>query len=687
MMRGFKLSLVVAIGTSLVGNPLLHAHGGGGHGGGGGHMGGGHMGGGHMGGGHMGGGHVGGGHYGGGHYGGAHYGHMGGTQHMGTQHMGGVQHMGTQHMGSVQQHHLGTQHLGNVQGSTQHHLGNVQQHSGFSATHQSLNGTHQNFSHLGGTQHLGAQNALGGQHHAPFYQNHALHNANASLTNNTAAHHGLTGSNFTNHNGLNGHNGSQFLSQHNLNGTGTQHHLGGLNQGLNGQGLHHSGNNFLSSHHVAGATSVTAAHHGAFATGQGALNHNHANWNNGLHGNHALYNYHNHPYLNHGNYHRHGNWYGGGGNYWRYPYYGSGFGFGLGFGLGYGLGLGGLGYYGGYGLGYYGGYGLGYYGYGYPCYGYGFGGYGYGLNGYGSCLNGYGYGSTYGNPGWGSLGYFSNCAYQPYSYGYYNNYPGYGYSTYATNGLNGSALAYSPLPTATMGAAVAANAVPAATDTTSGAASGLPTAEQFAQIGETAFKTRDYKGAVRAWRHGLVDDPDNSILVMMLSQALFATEQFSESAGAVQAAMQALPEEKWDVVIKNFRELYGKGEDYTTQLRALEKAAREKPEEPSLRFLLGYHYGFLGYPTEAVKQLEKCVSLAPRDEVAQRVLKLFDAKLPKKNEAPTPGEPPAPGDLKGVPTPIDFVPPPPLNSEPSTADAKAGSAKPVSAAKTDNTTP
>jgi cytochrome c-type biogenesis protein CcmH/NrfG len=166
-----------------------------------------------------------------------------------------------------------------------------------------------------------------------------------------------------------------------------------------------------------------------------------------------------------------------------------------------------------------------------------------------------------------------------------------------------------------------------------------------------------------------VDDPQNGVLVMMLSQALFATQQFNDAAGAVQAATQMLPPDKWDVVIKNFRDLYGKGEDYTTQLRALEKQAREKPDDASLRFLLGFHYGYLGYPTEAVKQLEKCVSLAPQDEVGRKLLKVFSDKLPKKPDAPA--EPPAPGvDPVNLPSPSGDAAAPALNSEPSNPGSK-----------------
>ena len=400
---------------------------------------------------------------------------------------------------------------------------------------------------------------------------------------------------------------------------------------------------------------------------------------NGFHNNNS---FHNHGYLQNGYHHgHHGNgsnyWRGSYGGYgWRYPYYGYGFGYGL----GYGFGFGGLGYYGGYGYG----------GYGYRL------GYGYGLNGYGYCLNGYGYGSPWRYSGLGLCGYVPNCAYlysDPYGYPGYSNYSGY--AGYGGSSLSmQTALAYAPQVSAL---AIAADASPAVvpstalasqqTDTTSGATSGLPTAEQFARIGETAFKSRDYKGAVRAWRHGLVDDPDNAVLVLMLSQAFFATEQYSESAGAIQAAMQTMPEDKWNVVVKNFRDLYGKGEDYTTQIRGLEKAAREKPEDPSLRFLLGYHYGFLGYPQESVKQLEKCVNLAPRDEAAQKLLKLFEDKLPKKKiEPPTPGLAPDSG-LQTNPAPLDFIPPPPLNPAPTAPNLTTATTEPASAATPANSTP
>lgn len=246
---------------------------------------------------------------------------------------------------------------------------------------------------------------------------------------------------------------------------------------------------------------------------------------------------------------------------------------------------------------------------------------------------------------------------------------GYGYgATYAPDGSSTAIISSTPSMTDASQGGPAAPVQIASTDPKSVVAGALPTPEQYAAIGETAFKARDYKSAVRAWRHGLIDDPNNGVLVLMLSQALFASEQFNESAGATQFGMQLVAQDKWDTVVKNYRELYSKVDDYTTQLRALEKAAREKSDDPSLRFLLGYHYGFLGYPKEAVQQLEKCVSLAPEDETAQKLLDMFNDKLPKdpnkKVDPPAPGKPPESGSTTdNVKVPnlnSQVVPPPPL---------------------------
>jgi tetratricopeptide (TPR) repeat protein len=159
--------------------------------------------------------------------------------------------------------------------------------------------------------------------------------------------------------------------------------------------------------------------------------------------------------------------------------------------------------------------------------------------------------------------------------------------------------------------------------------------------GESDFKAGDYKSAVYSWKHAMVDDPQNPVLLMMLAQGLFATGQFEESAGATQAAMQMLPKDKWGVVVNNYKELYGNAQDYTDELRSLEKAVKDKPDNPALRFLLGYHYAYLGFAKEAIDQLDRGLKIAPQDEAAKQLRAEMRAKLPKA-EAPPAAKPPAP---------------------------------------------
>src|SRR6185369_9122043 len=109
------------------------------------------------------------------------------------------------------------------------------------------------------------------------------------------------------------------------------------------------------------------------------------------------------------------------------------------------------------------------------------------------------------------------------------------------------------------------------------------------------FRAGKYKDAIHAWQHALVDDPRNGAYVMLLAQALFADGKYDSAAGALQQGTQMMPPENWGVVIANYKALYPNIGDYTTQLRALETARSDKPDSAALRFLLGWHYGYLGY--------------------------------------------------------------------------------------------
>jgi tetratricopeptide (TPR) repeat protein len=242
---------------------------------------------------------------------------------------------------------------------------------------------------------------------------------------------------------------------------------------------------------------------------------------------------------------------------------------------------------------------------------------GYGYGGYG------GYGS-----GWG-LGYGG--------YGGYGG--GYGYPAY----YNGTAY-NDPSP--------AQIAQPQ-----------TPDSEQYISTGEQAFGSGQYQIALREWQHAMVDNPKNGGVVLMIAQAMFALGQYDQAAGAVQMGMQMLPEGEWGTVVKNYTQLYPNIQNYTDQVKTLEQTRKTHPDDPAMRFLLGYHFGYLGYPKQAVRELDKALDLQPRDLGAQKLRDLFAA------QAGLPARPPAVIQQRARET-IPATPGPEISDEPSDEDTK-----------------
>ncbi len=278
--------------------------------------------------------------------------------------------------------------------------------------------------------------------------------------------------------------------------------------------------------------------------------------------------------------------------------------------------------------------GRGYYGWG------GYRGYGWApYRGYGWRYPYYGYGLGLG-VGVG-IGYG---LYPGYWYGYGYPYPAYGYYGYYANvpDAAGYAGTYGPVPyVAPPPPAVAVESSASVEE------AAVEAAGEFADKGKAAFKAGDYAGAVYALRHAAVDDPHNAELTLLLGQALFATGRYDEAAGATQAAMRRLPKEKWGAVISHYTELYGNTRDYTNQLRALEKRLKEKPNEPALRFLAGFHYAYLGFATQAIDQLDKVLTFVPRDDLARQLRDELRDKLGKPSVVPILPAPAIPGEPQG----------------------------------------
>src|ERR1700751_5690096 len=142
--------------------------------------------------------------------------------------------------------------------------------------------------------------------------------------------------------------------------------------------------------------------------------------------------------------------------------------------------------------------------------------------------------------------------------------------------------------------------------------------------------------ANRAWQHAVVDDPSNGALAMKLALALFAVGKYREAAGTTQQVLMLLPQEKWGQAVGDYKKLYRNPKDYLDQLKNLAKAAADKPNDPALRFLLGFHYGYSGRVADATRELDKLVQLEPRDQLGRKLRDVLAGKT-RKDSMPSTG--------------------------------------------------
>ena len=90
------------------------------------------------------------------------------------------------------------------------------------------------------------------------------------------------------------------------------------------------------------------------------------------------------------------------------------------------------------------------------------------------------------------------------------------------------------------------------------------------------------------------------------------------------------------IVRKHYRDFYSDPREYTRQLRVLEKAIGNKPENPALRFLSGYHYGYLGFVKQSIEQLDKAGSdRVAAIEIMRQLREEMTNKLVKPEAPPT----------------------------------------------------
>jgi thioredoxin-like negative regulator of GroEL len=166
----------------------------------------------------------------------------------------------------------------------------------------------------------------------------------------------------------------------------------------------------------------------------------------------------------------------------------------------------------------------------------------------------------------------------------------------------------------------------------------IPAAGQAAEFqaqAEQAFRERRYEDAARFATHAIVEDDQNGKLHLFASQTMFALGDFRPAAAAIQLAAGQLDREEWGFVVENYQEFY-RGEDYVTHAARLVQFIRDNPDASYARFLLGYHYLFLGHTDAARQQLAKAVELEGRDRLAAELLTRAGGEPPRTAEPTAP---------------------------------------------------
>ena len=155
-------------------------------------------------------------------------------------------------------------------------------------------------------------------------------------------------------------------------------------------------------------------------------------------------------------------------------------------------------------------------------------------------------------------------------------------------------------------------------------------AETIGQIyfrqAEEAFRTRKYDQAVRLARHASVEMRQNGRVFLFLSQSALAVGNYREAAQAARKGMSKLGQRQWGWLVRNFRRYYS-NKDYVKQVKKLEKFSRLHPNHADAQFLLGYHYGYLGYPSVASGHLVRVQELGKSDAITARLLVHFQNKV------------------------------------------------------------
>jgi tetratricopeptide (TPR) repeat protein len=128
-------------------------------------------------------------------------------------------------------------------------------------------------------------------------------------------------------------------------------------------------------------------------------------------------------------------------------------------------------------------------------------------------------------------------------------------------------------------------------------------------LARQSIREADYQAALVNLEPVLAAAPEDGEALLTQSQALFGLGRFADASEVLHLSLENLSREDWGAPVRNFKTYFRSGQEYTARLRALEAFVREHPAESAGHYLLGYHYGYLGYAAEATRELETAIRL------------------------------------------------------------------------------
>lgn len=159
--------------------------------------------------------------------------------------------------------------------------------------------------------------------------------------------------------------------------------------------------------------------------------------------------------------------------------------------------------------------------------------------------------------------------------------------------------------------------------------------ERFLVQAETAFREGRYKESAVLIQHTLVELPTDGRVMLFLSQALFAVNDYKGAITAAYRGMSLLEPDDWGFVVTNSAKYYGNN-DYKNQMKRLDSHVEANPQAAYAYALRGYHWGYLGYHELAREDLKKALELESQDHFAVKLFAKFggEAELPEPESTP-----------------------------------------------------